>query len=169
MVAVHDSILLASGPKKFQLLSKYFEEVIPWIEHGIRCAVLRHFLLIPTEAIAARLFAQAARLKDFPTTSEMFYMWVEGKVLEGLSRPNKEFSQQDSDSRKIQEEFNRLPISDRALLFIIVVEGCDIWTASKRTGLSTQNIEKKLSRIQKILHSKHPEFEFPESLECLLA
>ncbi|MDP6940866.1 MAG: hypothetical protein QGH51_02460 [Planctomycetota bacterium] len=164
---IHESFLSASGARRFQLLSQFFEEVIPWIENGIRTALLRHFLLVPIETIASRLFAQAARLKEFPKTPEAFSMWIEGKILEGMAETQNGFSLWEENSKQIQDAFNELPVSDRTLLFLTVVENCDSWEASKRTGLSVQRVEESLSRIQDTLQNKYPALLFPKEWECM--
>ena len=77
----------AQGPERFVQLGHLFQHLAPWIERGVRQVMMRHFLVLPTELIVARLFGLAARRDRLHLSSEAFLFWVESQILRDLSDP----------------------------------------------------------------------------------
>lgn len=136
--------------RRFHHLGLLFESVVPWLERGIRVVVLRHFLVLPQETLVARLFARAARLEELPGSHEGFLLWVEAMILKDLAEPCEArplvSGAQGEPSVELQRSFNALPLGDRAILYLFVVEGLSLAEIASRTKIPVKTMIQSLKR-----------------------
>jgi len=143
---------------RVQLLGDLFALVSPWLLRGIRSTALRHFLLLPHEMLLARLFAQVVHRDDLPSKPALFLMWVEGTVLRDLADPSDALGVTNGapgePPASLQREFHALPYSDRALLYLSLLEDTPQDRVAERAGLSPSSLQQQLDGIWKSLQSE---------------
>lgn len=139
--------------QRFQHLGRLFEHLAPWIERGIRAAVLHHFILLPTELAVARMFAKTVRRDSLPDSHTIFLIWVESHILRDVADPTDELGATNGASGEpsgaVQKRFNRLPYDDRSLLYLFMVERCNLEDLNTNTGLPIPAARRRLARIAK--------------------
>jgi len=142
--------------RRYHHLGLLFEKLIPWLERGILGVTLRHFLLLPKEAVLAGLFARAARKPRLPRSYEPFLLWVESVILADLTDPSGQMEvvsgAQGEPSPELQRRFNRIPREERALLYLYMVEGLSLSEVGEYAGFSEssalQALRKAWQRVE---------------------
>ena len=118
--------------QRVRALGRLFELLAPWLERGIRSTALRHFLLLPTEMLLGRLFAEVVHREDLPAQAATFLMWIEGTILREVADPASDLGVSNGAPGEppaaLQERFHQLPFAERAVLYLTMIEG----TASPR-------------------------------------
>lgn len=146
-------------------LGKLFERLSPWIQRGVRVATMRHFLVLPEEMLLARLFALAARRDDLHGSHEAFGLWIESRILRDLADPEDQLGvvhgASGEPSPELQQRFNGLPVSERALLYLYLVEKRNLPQVARITGISRREIEGALRRAWCKLTRGIPELKLP--------
>ncbi len=139
--------------RRYHHLGLLFEKLIPWLERGILGVTLRHFLLLPKEAVLAGLFARAARKPRLPRSYEPFLLWVESVILADLTDPSGQMEvvggAQGEPSPELQRRFNRLPREERALLYLYMVEGLSPSEVGEYAGFSESSALEALRKAWK--------------------
>ena len=138
---------------RFHHLGRLFEKLAPWLERGIQAAVLHHFILLPKELAVARLYAKSVRRDSLPDSYTIFLIWVESNILRDVADPTDELGATNGASGEpsgaVQKRFNRLPFEDRSLLYLFMVEGCNLEEVNANTGLPIPAAERRLAKIAK--------------------
>ena len=139
--------------QRFHHLGRLFEKVAPWLERGIQAAVLHHFVLLPKEMAVARLFAKTTRRDSLPDSYAIFLIWVESNILRDVADPRDELGAVNGasgePSGELQKRFNRMPFDDRALLYLFMVERCNLEEVNTNTGIPVAHAQEQLARIAK--------------------
>lgn len=137
--------------QRFRHLGRLFEQLTPWIERGIHAAVLHHFILLPKEMAVARMFAKTVRRDALPDSHTIFLIWVESHILRDVADPSDELGATNGASGEpsgaVQKRFNRLPFDDRSLLYLFMVEGCNLEDLNSNTGLPIPAARRRLAHI----------------------
>jgi hypothetical protein len=137
--------------RRVLVLGRLFEVLTPWLDRGIRTTVLRHFLLLPNEMVLARFFARAARRDTLHESYQAFLMWVESGILADLADSNDMLGCTNGapgePPAELQRKFNQLPHSDRALLYLYMIEGFDMKKVVRFTGIPSLTAASALDRI----------------------
>jgi len=146
---------VAAPAERVLSLGRLFELLAPWLERGIRSAALRHFLLLPTEMLMGRLFAQVVHRTDLPCRPATFLMWIEGTILRDVADPNSDLGVTNGapgePPAELQARFHSLPYAERALLYLAMIEGSDSQRVSERTGLGNDSLRQRLDAIWRSL------------------
>lgn len=150
LACFHD--YLASPPDhRVHVLGRLFEVLSPWLERGIRSTALRHFLLLPTELLLGRLFAEAVHREDLPTSPATFLIWVEGTILRQIADPRSDLGLSNGAPGEppaaLQARFHALPYAERAVLYLAMIEGSQSPRVAERTGLAPDNLQRRLDAI----------------------
>jgi DNA-directed RNA polymerase specialized sigma24 family protein len=142
---------VAEPVQRVQLLGQLFEALCPWLERGIRSTALRHFLLLPTEMLLGRLFAEVVHRAELPSRPATFLMWVEGTILRRVADPNSDLGVTNGapgePPAELQARFHSLPYAERAVLYLAMMEGCDSQRVAERTGLAPKTLQQRLDAI----------------------
>ena len=150
---------------RFHNLGVLFESLTAWIERGIRLTVVRHFLVLPTEMLIARLFALTTHREELHDSYEAYLMWVESIILRDLADPSDSLGvvhgASGEPSAELQQRFNELPMSDRALLYLYMVEKNSLSEVAKRTKIPNKEVARKIERVWRIVSAGNPELELP--------
>ena len=153
--------------RRIQILGRLFEVLSPWIERGIRTTVLHHFLLLPTEMVLARIFAKAARRNSMPESYQGFLMWIESRILEDLADADNSLGATNGAYGEppavLQKRFNALPFSDRALLYLYMIEGFDVPEVVKYTGIPSKTAASALDRVWIAIGGNEEDSRIPDS------
>ncbi|RMH03895.1 MAG: hypothetical protein D6702_04555 [Planctomycetota bacterium] len=164
--------------ERYRYLGKLFERLAPWIDRGIRLTTMRHFLILPHEMVLARVFARAAKRKELHSTHQAFGLWIESQILQDLADPTDRLGvthgASGEPSAELQQKFNSLPASDRAILYLHLVEKRNMAQVSRATGVPKEEVEDTLRRIWRVLTRdmsdlrlpkgwRYPEFFQPDS------
>ena len=132
-------------------LGRLFEKLAPWLERGIQAAVLHHFVLLPQELAVARLFAKTVRRDGLPDSYAIFLIWVESNILRDVADPQDELGATNGasgePSGELQKRFNRFPFDDRALLYLFMVEGCNLEEVNSNIGIPIAHAQKRLDAM----------------------
>ncbi len=151
--------------QRVQLLGSLFQKCTPWIERGVRSTALRHFLLLPTEMLVARLFARVAHKDQLPDGHAAFLMWVEGSILTDLADPSDELGvcngAPGEPPAALQEQFNSLPYTDRALFYLYMIEDFDESTLAYKTGISKPKLSQLLTQVWRHLEKEAGSEQMP--------
>jgi hypothetical protein len=149
----YQAFLDVPARQRFHYLGKLFELLCPWIENAIRGVTMRHFILLPTEMVVARMFAKACRRESLPKSHVIFQIWIESIILRDVANPRDELGAingaSGEPSARLQQRFNRLPLEDRALLYLYMVERCSVHDVSSYTGIPPSTAAANLQRIWK--------------------
>jgi hypothetical protein len=143
---------------RVNLLGDLFEKCSPWIERGVRSTSMRHFLLLPTEMLVARLFARVAHRDDLPDHHGAFLMWIEGNILTDLADPSDDLGvcngAPGEPPAELQQKFNNLPFSDRALFYLYMVEDFDAAALADKTGMPKPKLSQALQQVWRQLEKE---------------
>lgn len=146
---------VAAPAERVHSLGKLFELLAPWLERGIRSTALRHFLLLPTEMLMGRLFAQVVHRVDLPSRPATFLMWIEGTILRDVADPNSDLGVTNGapgePPAELQARFHSLPYAERAVLYLSMIEGSDSQLVTERTGLGQDRLKDRLDSIWRTL------------------
>ncbi len=158
LLGTHRDFQVSPPEKRIKLLGELFEQCSPWLERGIRSTAMRHFLLLPTEMLVARLFARIAHRSDLPEAHAAFLMWIEGQILTDLADPSDELGvcngAPGEPPAALQEKFNNLPYSDRALFYLYMMEDFDASALAQKTGMTQPKLGHLLKQIWRHLESE---------------
>jgi hypothetical protein len=167
VTAQHYRFSSAHCEHRFGLLGEFFEVLVPWLERGIRGTLHKHFLVLPEELLVARLFAAAARRDQLHATDKQFLQWIESQVLASLANPADELGSircaYGTPDLRLQYHFNRLPKSERALLFLFMVEHFDVARLAKETTIPREQVSISLYRAWNKLIRACPHVRFPST------
>lgn len=163
--SVFTTFQTAPSDKRFHHLGVLFEHLSPFIEQGIRVAMLRHFLLLPSEMVLARVFAKSARRREMHHTHQAYYIWIEAMILHDLSDPQDELGvvngAQGEPSAELQQKFNQLPYQDRALLYLYMVEKNSLADVAEQTDIPIAEVAAALHRIWRTILSSDRKVQVP--------
>lgn len=161
----YQAFLDVPSRKRFHYLGKLFEHLCPWIEKAIRGVTMRHFILLPTEMVLARMFAKACKRESLPKSHVIFQIWIESIILRDVANPKNELGAINGASGEpsalLQKRFNRLCLQDRALLYLYMVEGCSVPEVSSYTGIPQITAVENLSRIWSEVQGSEAALELP--------
>lgn len=161
----HQAFLDVPPPQRFHYLGKLFELLCPWIEKAIQGVTMRHFILLPTEMVVARMFAKSCRRDNLPSSHVIFQIWIESIILRDVANPSNELGAINGASGEpsalLQQRFNRLPLEDRALLYLYMVERCSVSEVSNYTGIPRMAAAANLSRIWQLVQSGPIDLQLP--------
>ncbi|HEX9794158.1 MAG TPA: hypothetical protein VGC54_09275 [Planctomycetota bacterium] len=151
--------------RRFHHLGLVFESLSHWIERAIRTVALRHFLLLPSEMVLARIFAKAARRRELHPGHEAFALWVESLILRDLADPTDELGAVNGaagePSARLQLHFNGLPYRERALLYLYMVERYSLREVADRTGMPAAEAAAQLNRVWDRIAHDDPGVQLP--------
>ena len=151
--------------QRFHYLGKLFELLCPWIEKAIQGVTIRHFLLLPKEMVIARMFAKSCRRESLPKSHLIFQIWIESIILRDVANPCNELGATSGasgePSAQLQQRFNRLPIEDRALLYLYMVERCSVEEVASYTGIPQGSAAENLVRIWARVQGGAPALQLP--------
>lgn len=158
----HD-YLVAPPEERVHGLGRLFEVLSPWLERGIRSTALRHFLLLPTELLLGRLFAEVVHRNDLPARPATFLMWVEGTILRQVADPRSDLGITNGAPGEppaaLQARFHALPYAERAVLYLAMIEGSSSPRVAERTGLAPDNLQRRLDAIWEGLQTEEDDEE----------
>ncbi|MBC8327794.1 MAG: hypothetical protein H8E31_03515 [Planctomycetes bacterium] len=162
---VFQAFLTLPAEERFQHLGKLFERLAPWIERGIRVAVIRHFLVLPQEMLLARIFAKAAKREALHDSHQAFGLWIESQILRDLADPVDQLGVVNGASgeptAELQRRFNGLPMADRALLYLYLVEKRSQPQVARATGIPRPEIDATLQSAWRQLTRGLDELKLP--------
>ena len=143
----------APAARRMEGLAALYDHLFPWVERGVTAAVARHFLLLPREITVARVLARAVRRRELPAHPSVFLLWVEAEVLAGVSEesgaPGTAVSCAEGDpSPRLRAWFHGLPARDRALAWMLLVEGRQPAAAAALLGLPPLRLQRRLQEIE---------------------
>lgn len=159
-----------SPDHRFQHLGKLFEQLCPFLDSAIRGVTVRHFILLPTEMVVARMFAKTCRRESLPKSHLIFAIWVESLILRDVADPADELGATNGASGEpcaaLQVRFNRLPREDRALLYLYMVEGCSVAEVSSYTGIPVLTAARNLKRVWRQVTAGQADLPLPRGWQA---
>lgn len=136
-----------------------------WLLEGIRQFARRYYLLVPTAAALARLFAHSTQLERFPASAEDFLLWTESHLLchlDDLVREQMQAPDRPSEPPgAFLQSFNRLPFQERALLYLFLVEGESVQALAQRLQMSPLAATAAIARLWSKTAASVPHLELP--------
>lgn len=151
LIATFRDYQVSDPQNRVRLLGDLFEKCSPWLERGVRSTSMRHFLLLPTEMLVARLFARVAHRDHLPEQHAAFLMWVEGSILTDLADPTNDLGvcngAPGEPPAELQQKFNELPYADRALFYLYMMEDFDAATLAHKTGMPQPKLSQALQLV----------------------
>lgn len=153
--------------KKYRALGKLFEKLCPWIERGIQATVVSQFVLVPTEQVISRLFAQTTQKEALPKSYLLFLYWVESSVMRSLVNPAERYGVVaqtiGEPSVALCEKFNQLPFFDRSLLYLYVIENCTAAEVCDNAGVAYPRLLEDLPKLWAGVSAAVPPSHVPKS------
>lgn len=151
LLATFRDFQVSPPAQRVQMLGVLFERCSPWIERAIRSTSMRHFLLLPTEMLVARIFARVAHREQLPDHHGAFLMWVEGSILTDLADPSDDLGvcngAPGEPPAELQQQFNNLPYAERALFYLYMMEDYDAAALAHKTGVPQPKLSQALQQV----------------------